>query len=107
MVVPLFRGIIWLYPDTMPDTSKAELARRLIRMGRRPSIMPDRDHNPGFLLQLPQGRDGWLVARRIRVARRGLAVLGWTLFAMLIQALCLLLPGQAKVTFARVYWAVF
>jgi 1-acyl-sn-glycerol-3-phosphate acyltransferase len=26
---------------------------------------------------------------------------------MLIQALCLLLPGQAKVTFARVYWAVF
>ena len=26
---------------------------------------------------------------------------------MVIQAVCLLLPGQAKVTFARVYWATF
>ncbi|HET6606085.1 MAG TPA: lysophospholipid acyltransferase family protein [Rhodopila sp.] len=76
-------------------------------MGRRPAMLPDPNHNPGFLLQLPQGRDGWLVARRIRVARRGLAILAWTVVAVVIQALCLLLPGQAKVTFARFYWAVF
>lgn len=47
------------------------------------------------------------MARRVRVARRALAVLAWTLPSLLIQAVCLLLPGQAKVTFARTYWAVF
>jgi 1-acyl-sn-glycerol-3-phosphate acyltransferase len=59
------------------------------------------------LLQLPKGREGWLVARRIRVFRRGFAVLAWTLPAMLVQALCLILPGHAKVVFARLYWTVF
>jgi lyso-ornithine lipid O-acyltransferase len=56
---------------------------------------------------LPQGREGWLVARRVRVARRALAVLAWTLPAMLIQAVFLILPGPAKVLFARLYWRVF
>jgi 1-acyl-sn-glycerol-3-phosphate acyltransferase len=69
--------------------------------------MPDLDRVPGFLLQLPSGRDGWLVARRIRVVRRALAVLAWTIPAMPIQALCLVLPGHAKVAFARLYWAAF
>jgi 1-acyl-sn-glycerol-3-phosphate acyltransferase len=59
------------------------------------------------LLQLPKGREGWLVARRVRVVRRGFAVLAWTLPAMLIQALCLVLPGHAKIAFARLYWTVF
>lgn len=77
------------------------------RASRRSGLLPDLDHNPGFLLQLPKGREGWLVARRVRVARRGLAVLAWTLPAMLIQALCLVSPGRAKVTFARLYWAIF
>jgi len=45
--------------------------------------------------------------RRIRVIRRFLALLLWTLPAMAIQALCLLLPGRPKVAFARLYWAVF
>jgi lyso-ornithine lipid O-acyltransferase len=74
---------------------------------RRSSLLADPDRNPGYFLQLPQGRDGWLVARRIRVARRGLAVFAWTFPAMLIQALCLILPGQAKVAFAQTYWAIF
>ena len=59
------------------------------------------------MLRLPTGREGWLVARRVRAARRGLAVLAWTLPAMLIQAVCLILPGHAKVRFAQVYWATF
>jgi 1-acyl-sn-glycerol-3-phosphate acyltransferase len=70
-------------------------------------MLPDPDRTPGFLLQLPKGREGWLVARRVRVVRRGLAVLAWTLPAMLIQALCLVLPGHGKVLFARLYWTVF
>lgn len=70
-------------------------------------MLPAPERNPGFLLQLPKGREGWLVARRVRVIRRGIAVLAWTLPAMLIQAGCLMLPGHAKIVFARVYWATF
>jgi 1-acyl-sn-glycerol-3-phosphate acyltransferase len=77
------------------------------RSGRRSSLLSDPDRIPGFLLQLPPGREGWLVARRVRVARRALAVLAWTIPAMVIQALCLVLPGHAKVVFARLYWAAF
>src|ERR1700710_2050871 len=81
--------------------------RRLGHSGRRTDLLPDPHRTPGFLLQLPKGREGWLIARRVRVVRRGIAVLAWTLPAMLIQAFCLALPGRAKVTFARVYWATF
>ncbi len=70
-------------------------------------MLADPDHNPGFLLELPKGRDGWLVARRVRAVRRGLAVLAWTVPSILVQAVCLLLPGRARVAFARTYWAVF
>jgi 1-acyl-sn-glycerol-3-phosphate acyltransferase len=75
--------------------------------GRRPRLLPDADYNPGFLLELPKGREGWLVARRIRVVRRGLAVLLWTIPCMPIQAILLLRPGRPKVLFARFFWAVF
>ncbi len=45
------------------------------------------------------------VLRRLRVIRRGLTVLLWTLPCMLVQSILLLLPGHAKVAFARLYWA--
>jgi 1-acyl-sn-glycerol-3-phosphate acyltransferase len=77
------------------------------RVRRRSGLLTDQDRDPGFFLRLPAGREGWLVARRVRVLRRGLAVLLWTLPAMLIQLVCLLLPGHAKVWFARLYWRVF
>jgi len=80
---------------------------RVARTRRKSALLADPDRDPGFLLRLPAGREGWLVARRVRVARRGLAVLAWTLPAMPIQAVCLILPGRAKVRFARLYWAVF
>ena len=43
--------------------------------------------------------------RPMRVVRRGLGVLLWTLPCMAIQAVCLLLPGRAKVAHARFYWS--
>ena len=43
--------------------------------------------------------------RPFRVARRGSGVLLWTLSCMPIQAVCLMLPGRAKVVFARIYWS--
>jgi 1-acyl-sn-glycerol-3-phosphate acyltransferase len=62
---------------------------------------------PGYFLSLPPGRDGWLVARRFRATRRGATILALTLPSMAIQALCLALPGQAKVAFPRFFWARF
>ena len=47
------------------------------------------------------------LAGRIRVFRRLLLVLGWTLLSMPVQAFFLVLPGRPKVAFARRYWAVF
>ena len=89
----------------MSNESNPDGQIKLDSAPRRARLLPDPDHNPGFLLQLPQGREGWLVARRVRAFRRGLAVLAWTLPAMLIQSICLILPGSAKVAFARFYWA--
>lgn len=50
---------------------------------------------------------GRQLVRRVRVIRRLLALLLWTLPAMPVQALCLILPGRPKVAFARLYWALF
>ncbi len=47
------------------------------------------------------------VLRGLRVARRGLVALAWTLVCCVIQAVLLVLPGRGKVVFARVYWAAF
>jgi 1-acyl-sn-glycerol-3-phosphate acyltransferase len=91
----------------MGDESQSGRDHNAGRLGRRSNLMPDLNRVPGFLLQLPSGREGWLVARRIRVFRRAAAILVWTLSAMPIQAVCLLLPGRAKITFARLYWAAF
>jgi 1-acyl-sn-glycerol-3-phosphate acyltransferase len=45
------------------------------------------------------------VLRRLRVIRRALLAILWSLFAMTVQAVLLILPGSGKVGFARVYWA--
>ena len=43
--------------------------------------------------------------RPLRVIRRGIGVLLWTLPCMPIQAVFLLMPGRPKVVFARFYWS--
>ena len=45
------------------------------------------------------------VLRRVRAIRRGIAVLLWTAVSLVVQGALVLLPGHAKVAFARVYWA--
>lgn len=59
--------------------------------------------------------DGWpmtrreqrRMVRRLRAGRRAALVLLWTVIAMGVQGVCLLLPGRAKIVFARIYWAWF
>ena len=45
--------------------------------------------------------------RGVRATRRGVSAVLWTLLAAPLQGLLLLLPGHAKVWFARFYWATF
>lgn len=74
---------------------------------RRAAIRLQRNDNAATLLQIPNRTVFCLLAGRFRMFRRGLAVLVWTIPSMLIQAVFLMIPGNAKVTFARIYWAVF
>jgi 1-acyl-sn-glycerol-3-phosphate acyltransferase len=65
-----------------------------------------RDDAPrdGGALPIAGGMLGLLLP--MRVVRRGGGVLLWTLSCMPIQAVCLAVPGRAKVAFARFYWSV-
>ena len=77
-----------------------ESSRRPHRLkARRPLLEPLREPQP-----LPTG--GPRILRPLRVVRRAGGVLLWTLPCMGIQAICLMLPGRAKVVYARFYWSV-
>ena len=76
-------------------------------LARRSRMAPQPETEPGYFLSLPPGRDGWMFARRFRAARRGAAVVCLTLPSMLIQAICLTLPGRAKTSFPQLFWAGF
>ena len=81
--------------------------RRLRRLAGRPLLVD----GSGPVLREPTQRpylgEGRRFLRRARVIRRFLSILIWTLLAMPVQAMCLLLPGRPKVAFARIYWALF
>jgi len=47
------------------------------------------------------------VLRPARAVRRLVMILLWTLFAVVVQSVCILLPGRPKVVFARIYWSMF
>jgi 1-acyl-sn-glycerol-3-phosphate acyltransferase len=58
-------------------------------------------------VELPIGTVAAVWLRKARAFDRAILIIGWTLVAMAIQALLLLLPGRGKVVFARFYWATF
>jgi 1-acyl-sn-glycerol-3-phosphate acyltransferase len=76
--------------------------RRLV--ARRSMLLPRDLPNDSGDFPGPGNRLGTL--RAIRVVRRGVCVLLWTLPCMAIQAICLGMPGRAKVVFARFYWSM-
>jgi 1-acyl-sn-glycerol-3-phosphate acyltransferase len=65
----------------------------------RPVVPQHTDVEP-----IPGGR--WGLLRLLRVVRRGAGVLLWTLPCMVVQTICLLCPGRAKIVYARFYWTV-
>ncbi len=82
-----------------------ESPRQLRRRATRPLLL--QRLGPSTAWESPVSESGRYLLRRIRVIRRFMAILLWTLPAMPVQALCLLLPGRPKVAFARLYWALF
>lgn len=78
--------------------------RRLRRLAARPfATMTD-----PAALAWPEGsvfrHDHTPLTRRIRAVRRLVLILLWTLIAVAVQAVCLLLPGRLWSRFARTYW---
>jgi 1-acyl-sn-glycerol-3-phosphate acyltransferase len=49
--------------------------------------------------------DNHHLIRRLRAIRRAMMILLWTLVSFPIQTVLILLPGRAKVVFARLYWS--
>ena len=74
-----------------------------------PGALPRRLRSPGPMLPVSGEQDfaprGVGIARRIRAARRTAGVLAFTAGAAGVQSVLLMLPGRAKVRFARTYWA--
>lgn len=82
-----------------------DLPSRLRRRSTR-IVLPQRQ-GAALTLDSPLLDDGRTMIRHVRVVRRFLGLLLWTLVSMPVQAVCLLLPGHAKAAFARIYWALF
>ncbi len=79
-------------------------APRRLRAKRSPLLRrrdPALDEN-GFVLPANPSRR---ISRPLRALRRGVTIAVWTAIACAIQAGLLLVPGHAKIAFARVYWA--
>lgn len=62
---------------------------------------------PAEPAERPYLGEGRRFLRRVRVVRRLVLVLSWTLVCIPLQSVCLLLPGRPKIAFARAYWAIF
>jgi len=90
-----------------PSTESSHSAGRAGPLLRRPRMVFEPTAEPGYFLSLPAGRDGWLLARRFRAARRCATIIALTLPSMLIQAVLLCIPGHAKVTFPLFFWGRF
>ena len=79
----------------------------VIPLMRRRKIGFEDATDSGDLLSILQDRDGVRLSRWFRMARRGGVIVGLTLPGMLIQAICLMLPGAPKRAFPRLYWRLF
>jgi lyso-ornithine lipid O-acyltransferase len=78
---------------------------RRLQGAERPVVPPGSGLDPATSDWLFRKRHQRLLSGSARAVRRALLVLAWTLPAMAIQTVCLILPGPAKIWFARFYWA--
>ena len=89
----------------MPNTAQRLQPETIGHLARRPRLFQRNDRGGPMDMTLPPSPPS--LTSRLRAMRRIGAVLLWTLPSIPVQAVCLLVPGQAKVAFAKLYWAVF
>jgi 1-acyl-sn-glycerol-3-phosphate acyltransferase len=76
-----------------------------LRRADRPVVPPGSGLDPAASDWLFRKRHQRLLSGSARAIRRAAGVALWTVPAMVIQGVCVLVPGQPKVWFATVYWA--
>jgi len=76
--------------------------RSRLGAGKRAPLLPGGVGGPWP----PEFGAQWHWPLQVRAVRRGVLLAAWTLLAIPIQALMLVLPGRLYVRFARLYWAV-
>lgn len=81
------------------STDGMNAAPPIVRRRNSPPLLAAAADDPWLA---PPGQPGW--PGTLRASRRLLLLVLWTLFAMPTQAVCLMLPGAAKVRFAQLYW---
>ncbi|MGC1407464.1 MAG: lysophospholipid acyltransferase family protein [Acetobacteraceae bacterium] len=83
-----------------------ESARRPSRLSAGRPVLAGQGRAPNADVLPTIGGGLAALLRPLRVVRRAFGVLLWTLPCMPVQAVCLMLPGHAKASFARLYWSV-
>lgn len=89
----------------MPESNPNPPPGKIGHLARRPRLFHRNDGGGPMDMSLPLSPPS--LTSRLRALRRLAAVFLWTLSSAPIQAVCLLLPGRAKIAFAKLYWAVF
>lgn len=89
----------------MPESNPNPPPGKIGHLARRPRLFHRNDGGGPMDMSLPLSPPS--LTSRLRALRRLAAVFLWTLLSAPIQAVCLLLPGRAKIAFAKLYWAVF
>jgi 1-acyl-sn-glycerol-3-phosphate acyltransferase len=82
------------------QSAPRRLKAKRLPLLRRPSEPAEAGWNA---LSLPSNHR---IVRRVRVVRRAIAIVLWTLLSLLVQSVMIALPGRGKVMFARLYWSV-
>jgi lyso-ornithine lipid O-acyltransferase len=83
--------------------------RRLRRLSAERPVLSAREARQGPRQGSPfpaSARQSRFVDKSL-ASSRGALVLLWTMLAIAVQAVCILLPGRPKVVFPRLYWAGF
>lgn len=87
--------------------SDSDANRHVGHLARRPRLRHGPNDPHSYRLRHDERGPLASATRRLRVIRRGASIVALTFPCMAIQAMCLALPGRAKVGFARMYWSLF
>ena len=89
----------------MPESTQRLTNEQTGHLARRPRLFQRNESDGAMDMTGPMTQTS--ITRRLRAVRRLSLIVLWTLPSLLIQMICVLLPGRPKVAFARIYWSAF